>query len=95
MTLAQWAVVQGAIALRIASLAGAARWWPPLHLLFLPAAVAASQLAVPPVVWGMCFVVLAAVFGGTFRTQVPLFLTTGEKVKVDTRDGRYLGRVTS
>jgi elongation factor P len=25
--------------------------------------------------------------------QVPLFLTTGEKVKVDTRDGRYLGRV--
>ncbi|WP_239335804.1 elongation factor P [Frankia sp. CiP3] len=27
--------------------------------------------------------------------QVPLFITTGEKVKVDTRDGRYLGRVTS
>jgi elongation factor P len=26
---------------------------------------------------------------------VPLFLTAGEKVKVDTRDGRYLGRVTS
>ena len=24
--------------------------------------------------------------------QVPLFLTTGEKIKVDTRDGRYLGR---
>jgi elongation factor P len=27
--------------------------------------------------------------------QVPLFLTTGERVKVDTRDGSYLGRVTS
>jgi elongation factor P len=25
--------------------------------------------------------------------QVPLFLTVGEKIKVDTRDGRYLGRV--
>ena len=25
--------------------------------------------------------------------QVPLFIGTGEKVKVDTRDGRYLGRV--
>jgi elongation factor P len=24
--------------------------------------------------------------------QVPLFLSTGEKIKVDTRDGRYLGR---
>jgi elongation factor P len=27
--------------------------------------------------------------------QVPLFVTTGERVKVDTRDGRYLGRVSS
>jgi elongation factor P len=26
--------------------------------------------------------------------QVPLFITTGEKVKVDTRDSSYLGRVT-
>jgi elongation factor P len=25
--------------------------------------------------------------------QVPLFITQGEKIKVDTRDGRYLGRV--
>ena len=25
--------------------------------------------------------------------QVPLFITTGERVKVDTRDGSYLGRV--
>jgi elongation factor P len=27
--------------------------------------------------------------------QVPLFITQGEKIKVDTRDGRYLGRVNS
>jgi len=27
--------------------------------------------------------------------QVPLFLNTGDKIKVDTRDGRYLGRVAS
>jgi len=26
--------------------------------------------------------------------QVPLFLSTGDRVKVDTRDGRYLGRAT-
>jgi elongation factor P len=29
------------------------------------------------------------------QIQVPLFVGTGEKVKVDTRDGRYLGRVSS
>jgi elongation factor P len=27
--------------------------------------------------------------------QVPLFITNGEKVKVDTRDGSYLGRISS
>ena len=27
------------------------------------------------------------------QIQVPLFLTSGEKVKVDTRTGEYLGRV--
>jgi elongation factor P len=27
--------------------------------------------------------------------SVPLFITNGEKIKVDTRDGSYLGRVTS
>ncbi|MGH3448325.1 MAG: elongation factor P [Nocardioidaceae bacterium] len=29
-----------------------------------------------------------------YEISVPLFITTGEKVKVDTRDGSYLGRVT-
>ncbi|MCW2695419.1 MAG: efp [Modestobacter sp.] len=28
------------------------------------------------------------------QINVPLFITTGEKLKVDTRDGRYLGRVS-
>lgn len=29
-----------------------------------------------------------------YQIQVPLFITSGEKVKVDTRTGDYLGRVT-
>ena len=29
-----------------------------------------------------------------YEIQVPLFITTGERVKVDTRDGSYLGRVS-
>jgi len=32
---------------------------------------------------------------GLVEQLASLFLTTGEKVKVDTRDGRYLGRVSS
>jgi elongation factor P len=29
------------------------------------------------------------------EVQVPLFLNTGDRVKVDPRDGRYLGRVNT
>lgn len=35
----------------------------------------------------------ATVETGT-EIQVPLFITTGERVKVDTRDGSYLGRIS-
>ena len=80
VTIAQWAAVQGAIALRFATLAGAERWWPPLHLVFVPALVWSAQLHVPPLAWGVCFLALAAIFGATFRTQVPLFVT-GERVR--------------
>lgn len=75
ITLAQWSIVQGAIAMRIATLTGAARWWLPLHLFFAPAAVWAQAVQVPPVAWAAAFAALAFVFGSTFRTQVPLFLT--------------------
>jgi elongation factor P len=30
-----------------------------------------------------------------YEISVPLFITSGERVKVDTRDGSYLGRVTA
>lgn len=41
-------------------------------------------------------VTVAVVSGPTAgrEIQVPLFITTGEKVKVDTRSGDYLGRIS-
>ena len=75
VTAAQWALVQGVLAMRIAVLAGAARWWLPLHLLFVPALVWAQGLQLSPAWWAAGFITLAVVFGSTFRTQVPLFLT--------------------
>jgi len=77
ITVAQWSIVQGAIAMRIAMLTGAARWWLPLHLFFAPAIVGAQSLAVSPLWWAGAFAAVAFVFGSTFRTQVPLFLTAG------------------
>jgi hypothetical protein len=75
VTLAQWAVLQGAVAMRIAMLCGAARWWLPMHLFFASAAVWGQGLALAPGWWAAAFAALLIVFGSTFRTQVPLFLT--------------------
>lgn len=75
MTPAQWAVVQGAVAMRIALFAGAASWWLGLHVAFVPCAVWAQGLALHPAWWAGAFALLLAAFGATFRTQVPLFIT--------------------
>jgi SAM-dependent methyltransferase len=75
MTAAQWAVVQGAVAMRIALFAGAATWWLGLHVLFAPAAVWAHQLALAPAWWAAAAAGILLVFGATFRTRVPLFIS--------------------
>ena len=75
MTLAQWAVVQGAVAMRIAVLAGAATWWMGPHVAFAPTGGWGQGLEVGRAGWAGAFVLLLAAFGATFRTQVPLFIT--------------------
>ncbi len=75
MTVAQWAVVQGAIAMRIALFAGAATWWLGLHVLFAPTAVWAQGLALAPAWWAVGAATLLTVFGATYRTRVPLFVS--------------------
>lgn len=75
LTLAQWALLQGAVAMRLALFLGAPLWWVPLHLVFASAVVWGQGLAVAPVWWAGSFALLVLVFGSTFRTQVPLFLT--------------------
>jgi SAM-dependent methyltransferase len=75
ITVAQWSIIQGVIAMRIAMFTGAAPWWFVLHLAFAPAVVLAQGLALSPFWWAAAFAAVAFVFGSTFRTQVPLFLT--------------------
>lgn len=75
LSVGQWAVLQAAVAVRIATLAGAACWWLPLHLGFAPSVVAASAWQLPPLWWGGAFLALLAVYGSTYRTRVPLFLS--------------------
>jgi SAM-dependent methyltransferase len=71
-------------------------WWLPINLLFIPAAVLLRQWELPPAVFLLAFVVLALVFWTTFRTRVPLYLSSreaGEKLAElvpQTTDARLL-----
>lgn len=71
----QLAVVQGGLAAVLSLAWRQPRWWIPLHAAFLPAALAAARLDVPPAAYLAGFVLLALFFWTTFRTRVPLYLS--------------------
>lgn len=51
------------------------RWWPLLLATLPPAAWVALRLPVPPWAWALAGAALLLVYGGVYRTQVPLFLS--------------------
>jgi hypothetical protein len=71
-----WAVVHGVVALRVAHALGAAPWWLPLNALFAPALLAGTALDLPPAWFLAAFVLLGGVYWSSFRSQVPLYLSS-------------------
>ena len=70
------ALLTGAVAAAGARLAGMERWWIVIQLCFVPAAIVASSLPIPRWLWFALFALLAAIYWSTFRTQVPLYLSS-------------------
>lgn len=70
------ALVTGVIAALCGRLLRLDPWWVPIQLVFAPAVVLAQSASVPRWVWLAAFLVLAAVYWSTFRTQVPLYLSS-------------------
>ncbi|WP_332673017.1 hypothetical protein [Aromatoleum sp.] len=73
-----WAVVgtQPVGATVVAAALRSARWWLPIHLAFAPLLVLAGKLGVAPGWYLVGFTVLLAVYWSSFRTQVPLYLSS-------------------
>ena len=69
----------GALAATFSKLAGMARWWIYIQFTFVPALVLVLALDIPPVFFLAAFLVMLVVYWSTFRTQVPLYLSS-EKV---------------
>ncbi|HYW49330.1 MAG TPA: class I SAM-dependent methyltransferase [Gemmatimonadaceae bacterium] len=70
------ATLTGALAALLARAAALDWWWIVIQLLFVPTAVLASVVPIPRWLWLALFALLAAVYWSTFRTQVPLYLSS-------------------
>ncbi len=71
-------LLQGVLAATLGACLRLPAWWVPLNLLFIPAAVAVHQLNLPPTLFCAGFILLTLVFWTTFRTRVPLYLSSRE-----------------
>lgn len=68
----------GILAALLSKLAGLARWWVHIQLAFAPALVLMLALEIPSGFYLAAFLVMLVVYWSTFRTQVPLYLSSNK-----------------
>ncbi|MGB7597882.1 MAG: class I SAM-dependent methyltransferase [Gallionella sp.] len=66
----------GLLAALFSYFSGLAVWWLPIQLLFAPALVVVLGAGLPPGLFLAAFLISVLVYWGTFRTQVPLYLSS-------------------
>jgi Putative methyltransferase len=71
-----FALLCGTLAAAFSSFAGLARWWLVIQFAFAPAMVLMLALNIPPGFFLAAFLVMLVVYWSTFRTQVPLYLSS-------------------
>ena len=72
------ALLCGTLAAVLSHIAGMARWWLFIQFAFAPALVLMLALDLPPGFFLAAFLVMLAVYWSTFRTQVPLYLSSNK-----------------
>jgi hypothetical protein len=68
----------GAYAAALSRMVGLARWWLLIQFAFAPALVLMLALDIPPVIFLIAFILMLVVYWSTFRTQVPLYLSSNK-----------------
>lgn len=71
-----FALLCGTLAATLSFLLGLARWWLPIQLLFAPALVLMLSFDISSAYFLAAFLVMLAVYWSTFRSQVPLYLSS-------------------
>lgn len=72
------ALLCGVYATLLSYLAGQAKWWWLIQFIFAPALVLMLAIDLPPMLFLGIFLVLALVYWSTYRTQVPLYLSSNK-----------------
>lgn len=75
------ALLQGSVAALLAAWWRSDRWWWVLHLAFAPALVLAQRAHWPAWSWLLPLCLLLLIYGASFRSQVPLFLSNRRTVR--------------
>ncbi len=73
-----FALLCGALAAIFSRVAGLARWWLFIQFLFAPALVLVLALNIPSGFFLAAFLIMLVVYWSTFRTQVPLYLSSSK-----------------
>lgn len=77
----EWAILQGITAATISYLLKMPLWWLPIHFVFTPAIIATLMLDISPLWFFGAFIATVLIYGKTYQTQVPLYLTSREAAK--------------
>lgn len=73
-----WTVGQGVLAALVGRMFGLPWWWAPINAVFAPAVIEAQVVDLDSWWYLGAFVVLLTVYWTTFRTRVPLYLSSAE-----------------
>ena len=71
-----FALLCGLLAATFSFFTGLAKWWLIIQLLFAPALVVMLRAELPPTLFLGAFLILLLIYWSTFRTQVPLYLSS-------------------
>ncbi len=71
-----WAIVQGLLAGFVSYYLRMPKWWIPIHLVFMPLAIAVLALNISSTWFLILFLCLLFTYGKTYKTQVPLYLSS-------------------
>ena len=76
------ALCHGLVAAQVGRMLGLAPWWIPINVGFVPVALVVTGSDLSPAWFLTGFIALGLVYWSTYRTQVPLYLTSGAGCKV-------------